>query len=153
MTSILVQFYHNFHDFCITYSSTDFTWIFHKFWEDFYVIFDVFLMTFLVIHPLGETLEIDDPYGTLACFSPSKIHDFSWFSRHVSLPFFISILDDILHRSWRHFGVLWASKTTFFRYRFSDDFLTCFLTLFGTLKCSIWDPFGTLKVIKKSSFS
>ena len=45
--------------------------------EDFYVIFDVFLMIFLIIHPLGETLKIDDPYDTLACFSPSKIHDFS----------------------------------------------------------------------------
>ena len=79
-------------------------------------------MTFLVIHPLGETLKIDDPYDTLACFSPSKIHDFSWFSRHVSLPFFTSILDDILHRCWRHFGVLLASKSAFFNTEFLMTF-------------------------------
>ena len=103
--------------------------------------------------PLAKPSKSMTLYDRLACFSPFENIWLSWISRHVSLPFFASILNDILHSCCHHFGILLASKTTFVRYRFVDDLLTCFLMFFGTLKCSIWDPFGTRKVFKKSSFS
>ena len=52
--------------FALPFSSIDFTWNCHQFCKEFYIIFEVFLLISMVLHPIGEALKNNCFYFTFA---------------------------------------------------------------------------------------
>ena len=95
---------------------------FFYFGMDFDIIFDVFLMIFLVRTLTLPNLVFWRQYSVLAWFYTSGKHVFALISSSFSLPVFALIFDAFLHRFRYHFGTLLASGSVVLGDRFFHDF-------------------------------